>query len=318
MEFTGTPRARRPSTRLSTSVSTRSLAGVPVPCALTKSTALRGHAGLGERRAHGELEPAPLRVRRRDVGAVRRAGVAEEVAERPVAAAGRRVVALEHDEAGPLAEEQPAPAPVEGAHGVARQRAQDVEATLDEAAEHVGAPGQDHVDPAGPEEVGAEPEAGGARRARGGHGQDRPPRPQPARQVARRAVVDGARERAEPAAARPGRGPPRRSRRARCRRPRRSARARASAPGAGGLQGLPGRVDQEARGAAARQAPRQAVTAGEGARRIPPELLDLPAPRHAQVADREASISLMPDTPVTSPAQKPSRSWPMAVTTPAP
>ena len=30
------------------------------------------------------------------------------------------------------------------------------------------------------------------------------------------------------------------------------------------------------------------------------------------------SISLMPDTPVTSPAQKPSRSWPMAVTTPAP
>jgi len=107
------------------------------------------------------------------------------------------VHALQHDQAGTLAEQEPAPASIERAHVVPRQRAQHVEAPLDEAAEGVPSACQHDVSLIGAQEIGAQADAGGARRAgrRDGHG--RPAGAQPPGQVARRAVVRRARHAAK-------------------------------------------------------------------------------------------------------------------------
>ena len=292
MEFTGMARARGPSTRFSTSVSTRSFAGVPVPCALTRSTASGASPASARAAAHGELEPPPLRVRRRDVGAVGGARMAEEIPERPVPSARGCVGTLQDDQARALAEEEPASTPVERAHGVARQRAQDVEAALDEPAQRVRPARQDDVGLARAQEVGGQAEAGGPRRAGRRHGQ----RPAPGLPASAPGCASGRRtwspsaRRAAPGAA--------------------SARLASSIPpsavptttpirSASGSASRSAAVSRASRAAWMRNREvRQWARAAEPpiapagrARNLPPELLDLSAPRDAQVSRRESPRS---------------------------
>ena len=59
MEFTGISWARRPRTRFRTSVSTRSFAAVPVPCALTRSTASGGSPASARAARTASSSPRP-------------------------------------------------------------------------------------------------------------------------------------------------------------------------------------------------------------------------------------------------------------------
>ena len=160
------------------------------------------HARLGERGPHAVLEPAAVRVGRGDVRPVAAARVAEEAPEpRPV-----RGVALarEEHEASALTEEGPAAPPVERPDPVARQGAEDVKPLHDEAAEDVVAAGDDDVGHPLADELGADAERGGAGGAGGRHREDGSARAEPAREVPRRAVVEGARQGPQAGRAREG------------------------------------------------------------------------------------------------------------------
>src|SRR5207249_1375008 len=109
----------------------------------------------------------------------------EEPYVRAMAARLRVTRPLEHHHARPFAEEEPAPAAVEGTHEIPRQGAQHVEAALDEPAEDVHSAREDDVGAPVAEEVGSQPEAGGARRAGRRHREDGPRGSEPPGQVAR-------------------------------------------------------------------------------------------------------------------------------------
>ena len=136
-------------------------------------------------------------------------------------------------------------------------------------------------------EVGAQADAGGARGARRRHGQGRPAGSQPPGEIAGRAIVRRARHPAEP--------PRGRKRAARL---VDASEGRADdhgdplgrgqrIPQRGRLESFAGGLHEEPGGAAVGHA--AGLPPAPGRRRhVPPKLLDLSAPRDAQVADREA------------------------------
>ena len=122
------------------------------------------------------------------------------VAEQPPEARAPRVALAHHEhERRGLAEQQAAPAAVEGPHTVAGERAEGVEAAQDEAAEDVVAAGDHDVRRPRAQQVGGGAERGRARRARGRHRQDRAPRAEPPRERVRGRVVEPAGGLAQPA-----------------------------------------------------------------------------------------------------------------------
>jgi hypothetical protein len=145
-------------------------------------------ARLGQGRPHGPLDAAPVRVRRRDMGGIAGAAVAEQRAESPRA---RLPLALKEHQRCPLPQEKAAPPPVEWPHPIARERAEAVEATHDEAAEDVVATGDHGVGFSPAQHLRSHAEGRRSRRAGRGDGHHGAARPEPARQTVAGRVVQG-------------------------------------------------------------------------------------------------------------------------------
>ena len=148
-------------------------------------------ARLGQRRPHGPLDAAPVRVRRRDMGGIAGAAVAEQACR---VSAGPPPARAGGEPALPLPQEKAAPPPVEWPHPIARERAEAVEATHDEAAEDVVAAGDHGVGFSPAQHLRSHTEGGRSRRAGRRDGHHGAAGTEPAGQTVAGRVVQGAGE----------------------------------------------------------------------------------------------------------------------------